>query len=415
MKYIYSLLMCFTLLIISSCGNNNGGEDPVTPEPSHTYLLYIIGDNSLTQYKDIASTNIRLIEESMLKATKDINIVVYKDSRDSKEPLPVLFQLKKTIDKTTQKAKIDTIYIKKYEYELNSCDPEVFKKVVNETFTMFNTEVKGIEIWGHGLSWFPSPYASPKTRYVGIDDNNYFELWDFRKAMEGCPHVDYITFDACYTATAEIANELDGVCDYVYGPINEIMDSGYPYKSMIAILEECQSKAEVRKTLENCIDDFAKSKINDANGYTIALLETAKADKLGKALGKLRNANKSACEYLQENASELEKDFQSYNEDYGGNEYLLYDFHDYADYLASSATEESKSIVQEIRDNDIVVKYAHSDCFRYNDGAREHYIDLKGCKGLGVTIPELILLNERYGTKYMSYYGDTKWGKNLGY
>ena len=416
MKYIYSLLVSFTILLISSCGDKNGDDDPVTPEPAHTYLVYINGDNNLTSLRDNASANIKLMKEGLLKATKDFNLVVYKDSKDPKDPLPSLFQLKKTFDKSTQKAKIDTLYIKKYEKELNSSDPEIFKEVVNETFRMFDTEVKGIEIWGHGLSWVPSSNISPKTRYVGIDDGRYFELWDFRKAMEGCPHVDYITFDACFSATAEIANELDEVCDYIYGPITEIMSDGYPYKTMITILAECQSKADVRKTLENCIDDFAKSKINDENGYTIALLETAKADKLGKALGKLRNANKAACERLEKNASDLEDNFLYYVFDNKGvNGHLIYDFQDYVDYLATSATEETKSIVQEIRENDIVIKYAHSDYFWYDTYPEFPSIDLSGCNGLGVTIPELMQLNRSYGAKFLGYYGDTKWVKNVGY
>jgi len=409
MKYLYSLVTFIFMMFAASCSDKNGNNEP---EPdsiaANTYLVYIMGDNSLSQY---GSKNIYSMKKGLLNATGEINLVIFKDNRDSGDTFPKLFQLKKVIDSKTKQAKIDTVYIKTYETELNSCDPEVFKDAVQTTFKMFDSTVKGIELWSHGKSWYPANNYTPQTRYIGEDDGRFFEVWDIRKALEECPHIDYICCDACFTGTAEIANEFDQVCDYLYGPITEIMGDGFNYESMIKILADCQSKSTVKETLEKCVVDFATSGFQDQYGYTITLLETAKADNLAKALGKLRKAVANRCEELSNNAASLESKFQHYGRTKVGTRYLFYEFQDYVDYLSESGNEEIQKIVKEIRDNDIVVKYACSDYFR------ESYesIDLSGCKGLGVTIPELLTLDRSYGKKFLECYGETKWGKNIGY
>lgn len=414
MKYLKSIVVCFFMILATACCKRESEIEPIKPVSTHTYLMYIIGDNSLSSF---ASENIRLVQKGLLDATEDINVVVYKDSKNQ---LPSLFQLKKVIDKKTNKSKIDTIYIKRYEEELNSCDPEVFKEVLNTTFEMFDTEVKGLEIWSHGMGWIPSDnkYPTKSTRWIGQDaeantgqfSNNFFEIWDIREALEACPHLDYITIDACFGGLAEVAQEFDKACDYIYAPITEIMDTGFPYHTMIPVLANCKKTSDVRNTLEECIDDFVKNYTKKNCGYTITLLETKKADNLSKALVKLRNANPTALETLKKEAYWLESHFQHYGRKHVQSRYLFYEFQDYVDYLSNNGADEYKDILKEIADNDIVVRYAASELF--TDGFEA--IELNGCKGLGVTIPELLINDSNYN-RYIVGYGFTKWGKNLGY
>lgn len=414
MKYLKSIVACFFMILATACGKRVSEIDPIEPTSTHTYLMYIIGDNTLSPF---ASDNIKLVEKGLLDATEDINVVIYKDTKNQ---LPTLFRLKKVIDEKTKKTKIDTIYIKKYETELNSCDPDVFKDVVNTTFGIFDTEVKGLEIWSHGMGWIPSNnnYPTKSTRWIGQDaeantgtfSNNFFEIWDIGEALEDCPHLDYITIDACFGGIAEVAHEFDKACDYIYAPITEIMDKGFPYHTMIPVLANCKKNSDVRKTLEECIDDFIKNYSRKNFGYTITLLETKKADNLSRALVKLRNANPTALETLKEKAYWLESDFQHYGRDVVKSRYLFYEFQDYVDFLSNNGADEYKDILKEIADNNIVVKYAASE--KFEEGSES--INLKGCKGLGVTIPELLINDSNYN-KYMGCYGLTKWGKNLGY
>lgn len=415
MKYLYNLVACIFLLCATACNHHNEVPEP-EPQPTHTLLVYMAGDNSLSDY---CKTNIRLMKEALMDATEDMNLVIYKDNRSSGDGLPSLFQLKRTVDKKTHIAKIDTVYLEKFNVELNSCDPIVLKDIVNKTFSTFNTEVKGLEIWSHGLSWVPSSNfrfnsksATRGVKYVGQDDSHYMELWDLRVALEGCPHLDYILFDACFAGMAEVANELDGVCDYIYGPITEIMGFGFPYNSMVRILSDCQKKSDVERTLTNCVRDFSQSDLFSRNGYTITLLATAKANNLAKSAAKLRNAAPEASKYLDDNCMkpELESSFQHYGRSIVGARYYFYEIADYVNYLSKDGSAEVKAIVKEIEDNNIVVSYANSNTFV--EGSEK--IDLKGCKGLGVSIPEFFYLTGQENLLKKTY-GKTKWGKTLGF
>lgn len=416
MKYLNIIVACIFTMFATACNCNESEREEIAP---HTLLIYMAGDNSLSSY---CSTNIRLLKQALIESTDDINLLIYKDNRDAGDGLPVLFQLKRTYEKKTHIAKVDTVYIQKYNKELNSCDPSVMADIINQAFKTFNTEIKGLEIWSHGLSWIPSEnfsqFGKPGTRglkHIGQDENKYTELWDLRNALEKCPHLDYLCFDACFTGMAEIAHELDGVCDYVYGPITEIMGFGFPYNTMLPILASCQKKTDLESTLINCVDDFSKADIYRGYGYTITLLRTKSAANLANALAKLRNASASSLDILEKNGDKYESQFQHYGRSVvgtgpTGSRYYFYEFKDYVNYLAKGESPEIAQLVSEINNNDIVVAYAHSDSF---DVGYEK-INLKGCKGLGVSIPEFFKLTKEE-TLIKNAYGMTKWGKTLGY
>ena len=153
MKLLNVLVACFTLMMATACDHKSNDDPMPETKADHTLLIYIAGDNSLSSN---CKDNIKLMKKGLLNSPDDINLLIYKDNRDTGDGLPVLFQLKRTYDKKTNAAKIDTVYIQRYTQDLNSCDPSVMAEVVNTAFKSFNTTVKGMELWSHGLSWIPS-------------------------------------------------------------------------------------------------------------------------------------------------------------------------------------------------------------------------------------------------------------------
>ena len=406
MKLLNVLVACFTLMMATACDHKSNDDPMPETKADHTLLIYIAGDNSLSSN---CKDNIKLMKKGLLNSPDDINLLIYKDNRDTGDGLPVLFQLKRTYDKKTNAAKIDTVYIQRYTQDLNSCDPSVMAEVVNTAFKSFNTTVKGMELWSHGLSWIPSYQFQPSTRYIGQDNNNFLELWDIRKALEQCPKLDYISFDACFTGMAEVAHELDGVCDYIYGPITEIMSFGFPYDTMLPILASCKNKTSVERTLVECVDDFSKSSSFDGYGYTITLLKTEKADDLATAVAKLRKASGIKLTELSANPKAYEARMQHYGRAVVGTRYVFYDLADYVDYMAEDGDANIQAILSEINSNNIVVAYANSPYF--SDGGLEK-INLSGCKGLGVSIPEFFGLTSQQ-EKLTVCYELTKWGRKV--
>lgn len=411
MKHLYGIVACIFMMLATACNHHHEGEAKVELPP-HTLLIYMAGDNSLSGY---CKENIQLIKEGLLDSEEDINLIIYKDNRDGGDALPSLFQLKRSYDKKTNRERIDTVMIETYSIELDSTDPKVFADIVKKTFSIYDTEVKGLEIWSHGMSWIPSDSyvmpAQPKTKglkYFGQDDRHFMELWDLRQALESCPHLDYISFDACFAGMAEVACELNSVCDYIYGPITEIMGSGFPYDTMLPILARCQSRNTVQRTLCACVDDFMECYTN--NG-TITVLSTANAVKLAKAVAKLRAVVPEKLEAMNKDARNVEAKMQHYGRSCVATRYLFYEFEDMIDYLSANGNATVKSIVKEIDGNNIVVYHANSD--RFDDGAES--LDLKGCQGLGVSIPEFFQLESGLEKRLNYTYGLTVWGKTLGF
>lgn len=402
-KLTLALAFC-TLFSCSSCKDDPEPE-PVVEENAHTLLIYMIGDNDLSTY---GQANLNLIKNGVTFSVNDMNVVVYKDNKDSGEDKPILFQLKRVVDKKTLQTSIDTVMIKEFDTDHNSCDPNVIRDVVNLTFSQFNTPVKGFEIWSHGSSWLADSKVNPTkvaTRNYGPDDWSYLEIWDLRTALEQCPHLDYICFDACLSGMAEVACELSNVCDYIYAPVTEIMGAGFPYGSMIKILSGCKQQADVAETLKLCVDDFCVH--CGYTDYTITLLETAKVVNLAKAVAKLRNAVPEKLVALEANYS-IENTFQRYGRSSKSHRYYFYDLQDYVSYLCQDATKEVENIAAEISRNNIVLYHRESETFIE--------LTLDHCSGLGVSVPEFFSFETPSSCeRLMGIYGMTKWGQYLGF
>src|SRR5574344_1203366 len=106
MKYLNILAACIiTLMLATACDKKSNDEPKPWLVADHTLRIYIAGANSLSGY---CKENIKLLKEGLLNAPDDINLVIYKDNRDSGDGLPVLFQLKRSYDNLTNAAKIDT-------------------------------------------------------------------------------------------------------------------------------------------------------------------------------------------------------------------------------------------------------------------------------------------------------------------
>lgn len=407
MKYLNILLAGIVMMLATACRDKDEhGKEPETPMSSHTLLIYMAGDNSLSS---ICKDNIKLMKTGMINGGDDINLLIFKDNKDVGDRLPVLFQLKHTYDAKTGVSQIDTVLIEKYPKEINSCDPNIVAEVVNKAFSMFDTEVKGLELWSHGFSWVPD--RSYQTRYIGVDNNDFLQLWDLRSALEQCPKLDYICFDACFMGMAEVAYELDKVCDYIVAPITEIIGKGYPYDIMMQILSSCKNKSQVEKTLADFVDQFGSRGFFDPYGFTVTMLQTSTAEALANSLAKLRNATQSRIEALQSQAIVYEASFLHYGRSTVDARYLFYDFFDYVDFLGADGTDDIKALVEETIQNQVVVCYSCTELFKVDSDI----IDLRKCKGLGMSVPEFFGIS-RYTKDWMKQcYGKTKWGKALGY
>ncbi|MBQ0056335.1 MAG: hypothetical protein KBT20_01650 [Bacteroidales bacterium] len=374
------IAIIIALTLLCACHDRHSGPTFVS-KSAHTLLIYIEGDNSLSHYADI---NIRSCMDGLLKSDNPLNLVVYKDNNSGK---PALFQLKRS---SHNASKIDTVYIQRWTDDIDSSSPEVISEVINMAFSKFDADVRGIDFWSHGMSWIPSDSYKPSRMktYFGQDGNNYTELWDLRRALEQVSYpVDYLMFDACHMATAEVLYELRNTCQYILASPTEIMGDGFPYADMLSALSDAQTPDQLLPSLQNAYEWFA-SAYSD-NG-TFSLLSTDGAEELYDACRDIyRNADVTA---KAEDAQYVSESIQRYGRK---RTYALYYFHDALDWGNNYNPRQSEDDIARAT----ALRNAIERCVlrsyysrRFTDGKES--LTIINCCGLALSVPEIWPLTE---------------------
>lgn len=408
--------LLFVLGMLASCGEK---KDPIIeeePDSEHTLLIYMIGDNNLSTYCKSNTTN---CIKGLLDSPKPLNLVIYEDSYVSGEARggnPVLFRLKRN---AVDKHKIDTLDMKQYPQDWNSSDPEVMASVLNDVFKQYDTEVKGLELWSHALGWIPSssyrlpvetsrPSGNVPTRasqWIGMDDGREMDIWDLRKTLEHCPHLDYIYYDACNMGQAEVAYELRGVADYMLACPTEIMAAGLPYDTMIRSLSTCQNKSSLLPALKMVVEDFATLYDGSSSHEgTFALTDLRQIATVHDAYMALRAAYPDRVELLQEHPYTYDEDITHYGRSIMGSEYYFYDLLDAARFFADADTVgPTFSKLQQALDKAVVKDYHTSSFLEIRN--------IRSC-GLGVGIPELFQASPNTRTLQAAYQ-ELQWSQHI--
>jgi len=351
-------------------------------DANHTLLVYMFGDNSLSGFVD---ENLRLMNSGLLHSDRPLNLVIYQDRKGQS---PELFQLKVN-NKST---KVDTIYLKRWDEDLDSSDPKQMAEVIELTFQKFDSDIKGLEIWSHGMSWIPSdkfssgtaskaPAATRSMNFVGPDSKSFLELWDLRNALVLADvHFDYMMFDACHMATAEVAYELRHQTDYLLASSTEIMGAGLPYKSMIQSLSTIQDTTYIESGLAAAFDDYQQKY---ATNGTFSLTRCTGMERLYKACCQLHNEATELMEEWRAEPSTYEKKIQHFGRDRDNARYYFYDLEQWVEEIRSEVNAKHCDEVLAALQECILCHY-HSDVF--TDGSEDLYIS-HYC-GLALSVPE---------------------------
>lgn len=227
---LYTLICISFLFLFAACEQE---DDPIPAEKvSRTVLVYIMGDNSLTDRDDLAEKDIdeMILGMEQVNASQ-YNLLVYVDKLRS---TPVLYRIHKN-----KKGEVIKESIKEYEVEQISTDPSVFQEVLTCVYAEYPAESYGLVLWSHGEGWIPSPLPIKKntsTRWIGQDTTGgttYLNITDIASVLSSLPHLEFILFDACFGQAIEVAYELRQYADYVIGSPTEIPGPGAPYNEVV--------------------------------------------------------------------------------------------------------------------------------------------------------------------------------------
>ena len=193
-------------------------------------------------------------------------------------------------------------------------DPQVLERVLKEMIAMAPSASYGLTMGSHGTGWLPgNPVQS---RSFGDDRGtniNIPELGEALKAVFGEKKLDYILFDACMMANAEVVYELRESTDHIIASVLETSVYGHPYEE---IFENLYAN---KVDYQQICDAFITFNTRRNLWGTISVMDCSKIEKLAEWVNK----------ELKENNSQLGSGFQANVMQYG----VYHDsFSDYSNY-----------------------------------------------------------------------------------
>ena len=248
------------LAIIISCSKLETSE----PVNAHAILVYMVGDNNLSNYCD---ENIKTISDGVKLSQAEYNSVyVYYDKRNSEPRLIKLYKRKGAV-------RCDTIV--KYP-ETNSASAEQLSQVINDAFRNDKYNSYGLVLWSHATGWLPPNFLSGEfvTQSFGIDNDNEMDIKDLSSALPD-RFFEYIIFDACNMGAVEVAFQLRNKTEFILSASTEVAAEGLPYQQIIPVL---LSKNRNYKQLAQ--ESYNYYAIALETGVALSLVATAEIENL---------------------------------------------------------------------------------------------------------------------------------------
>lgn len=218
-----ALLFSASLILFSACHK----DDPiVVPEDfQRSVLVYIAGDNSLTNY---LRADMRQIIQGTQNLDTNNKLILFVDNSRER---PYFLQVEKG----------DTTRLKTFETELKSSDPETLYDAMKYVIDNFKAKSYGLVLWGHADGWLIRNTTSPTTmkaprRAYGVDNRDgqtYMNIPDMAKALQRLPKLNFIFADCCCFMCVENVYELRKCADYLIGSPAEIPAEGAPYQNTV--------------------------------------------------------------------------------------------------------------------------------------------------------------------------------------
>lgn len=223
-KILHLLYAIVASLVLWSCGDDGPdpvpGPDPVEPadECARTVLVYQVANRN-----GLASNSMADLAE-MKEAVADGHtgadgrLLVYNHRSGN---APVLLEVRA--------AGFDTLRI--YDTDLSSVNPQRMKDVFADMEHLRPARSYGLILWGHGTGWLQDgrETGSDRLRSYGGDNGEWMNITTLADVLTSSTAFDYLYFDCCYMASAEVAYEIGTAVPRMAASVIEIASEGMPY------------------------------------------------------------------------------------------------------------------------------------------------------------------------------------------
>ncbi len=221
---------------------------PVVPKKDthRTVLVYMVADNNLNVY---ALQNINSMKQHINADAMETGrlLVFYVPPYSETQQL-----LEIKINTSTGQG--DTLLLREYRFD-NTLEKNAVQQVISDAKKLAPAKEYGLVLWSHAMGWHPSTSAPdpgninpPALRsgagtiqdddligWFGQDGYYYMEIPVLASALEG-QELDFLLFDACFTASVEMLYDLRHSAGYLVGSPAEVMGAGYPYRDFVRLV-----------------------------------------------------------------------------------------------------------------------------------------------------------------------------------
>ena len=271
-------------------------EEKVSLKSGRTVLAYLISNNSSTNLDSYLKQNLVDMYSGLTQTTDSCTLIVYYrpyDNDNSGLTGPCLLQFnsdgkgninnKKCLqgsDLTPAKV-IGEAFCSPYtDKNHNATDPATMVRILEDMVKLSPSTSYGLIFGSHGTSWMPGNEVAGRSFGDDAGYNiNIPEMADALESVFSSRQLDFILFDACMMATAEVCYEFKDVTDYLIGSVVETHVYGYPYGVILPKLYKSDvSYADVCK-------DYIDFSRNKGAWGTCAAIDCQRIEELAEWVG----------------------------------------------------------------------------------------------------------------------------------
>ena len=379
----------FLLLALPFLAFACNDEDVPQPRPKAdmTVMAYLVADAS--RIEDDIWTNIAAMYDGLATMDKSATLLVYWDGSGSygewSNPVVLRYETDGRGNINGQKQLLDDAtvedvvalaeVIKEYPSQI-STDINVMSRVLKDMVSFAPTEKIGLIAGSHGSAWVNSIYMHP-TRSFGQDgksSDNTILTKDMAEAMKSTGRIfEFLLFDACYMATAEVCYDFKDITKYQISSVLEIPAYGFPYENIMKFLYEGTINGYI-----NVCRNYIQYYKDAYNGWgTISLIDCKEMQGLANSIKKELIKNKDIlANYLPYNLQE-----------YGRTEGM----ESTAKYISVDIVQFIKQINENIIPEDFLNQFnkvvLYTDCLEEEESYDLYDIDKLNYSGLGIYVP----------------------------
>ncbi len=364
-EFVMRKFLLYLFLILSTLGFNacSHHDDPI-PEPPTAYK------RTLFVYMPWASNLYSAFEQNL----KDLMTAINSTGLDNQRIIIFLANSNKTA--TLQEVVLyNGFYSRKNikDYSFTMADYTTVSgltSILADLVTIAPADEYSMIIGCHGMGWLPVTRSAlaPSTRWFGGASSLYqTEISTLHQALSNANiKLEYLLFDDCYMATAEVAYELKDVIKYLIASTCEIMNYGMPYHKMGKYLLG-------KPDYENICASFFTFYNSYSYPYgTISVTSTSQLPALAQAMKDLNDSYSFDPSYL-ESIQDLD----------GFTPTIFFDFGSYVKYLTAVNPDAAGTCLYRL---DLAVPYKSNTPQYYSQFIRRG-IDLAEYSGLTISDP----------------------------